>query len=274
MATTTPTVTLPAGWTPSSSGCLRTTDFWIWDYPEDRNQRTVLGGPSQTDNCFPTTWNPTLTYDGSGCPPSYTSACQGPDSTAPVTCCPTAYAFTCVAETDLGMRSADSFRCMSKHTTNGTIIVTRTAFRPNTIAIETRSRRTNEHLFALAMIYTTPTSMSTLSLPTDGSSTTTSGGDAPTATPSSETSSGLSAGAAAGIGVGTGLAVLMIAGFVAWYLLRRRKRAFESIEQPQIPPPVTPGTPMTYATGGTASMYSKPAELSAIPQEIHELPSR
>ncbi|KAI2620931.1 hypothetical protein GGS26DRAFT_297383 [Hypomontagnella submonticulosa] len=280
MTTTTPTVTLPAGWTPSSSGCLRTTDFWIWDYPEDRNQRTVLGGPSQTDNCFPSTWNPTLTYEGSGCPPQYTSACQGPDSTAPVTCCPTAYAFSCIAETDLGIHSADTFRCVSKHNTGGTIVVTRTAFKPNTIAIETRTRKTNEHLFALAMIYKTPTSMPTSTLPTDSSSTITgtsmADGDSAAATPSGESTSGLGAGAAAGIGVGAGLVVLLIVGFVAWYLLRRRRTTFQELETPPAPPPppMTPATPTTYATQDGVSMYSKPTELSAVPHEIHELDGR
>lgn len=186
---------------------------------------------------------------------------------------------------------------MSKHNTGGTIVVTRTAFKPNTIAIETRTRKTNEHLFALAMIYKTPvgpfhlppmegplideqTSMPTSTLPTDSSSTITgtsmADGDSAAATPSGESTSGLGAGAAAGIGVGAGLVVLLIVGFVAWYLLRRRRTTFQELETPPAPPPppMTPATPTTYATQDGVSMYSKPTELSAVPHEIHELDGR
>lgn len=92
---TTPAPTLPAGWTPTVSGCLRTDDFWIWNYGGVDDQRTVLGGPSQTTNCFPSTWNPASPYTGWTCPRDYTIACQGTDSISAITCCPTAYDFTC-----------------------------------------------------------------------------------------------------------------------------------------------------------------------------------
>jgi hypothetical protein len=84
------TPTLPPDWTPTQAGCLSPSDFWIWDYHTDSlDNRTVLGGPSQTSNCFPPTWVSTGEYIGTQCPPQYTAACQATDSLEPVTCCPT-----------------------------------------------------------------------------------------------------------------------------------------------------------------------------------------
>jgi hypothetical protein len=51
--------------TPTLPGCLEPTNFWIWDYhngPVDN--RTVLGGPSQTSDCFPPSWAATGLYSG------------------------------------------------------------------------------------------------------------------------------------------------------------------------------------------------------------------
>ncbi|KAI1453135.1 hypothetical protein F4805DRAFT_444820 [Annulohypoxylon moriforme] len=153
------TPTLVNSWTPTQSGCLRTSDYWIWDYQVDMDQRTVLGGPSQIQNCLPSSWDGTATYAGTGCPAQYTSACRGTDSAAAVTCCPWAYAFTCQPTTTGGL-DRESFRCMSQHTATDKIVITRTAFRSNTIAFETRVEDTSLHLFALAIIYTTPVSRS------------------------------------------------------------------------------------------------------------------
>lgn len=171
------TPTLPADWTPTKDGCLRTSDFWIWDYEVAGDARTVLGGPSQISDCLPTSWAGTQVYEGSACPPSYTSACQGSGSNAPVTCCPTyvydaplsinitrltifsQFAYTCLAVSLLGGPHAQDFRCQSRHASAGNIVVTRTAMTANTLAVESRVKATNEHLFALALMYTTPVSL-------------------------------------------------------------------------------------------------------------------
>ncbi|KAI5859999.1 hypothetical protein GGS23DRAFT_258029 [Durotheca rogersii] len=150
------TPTISAGWAPPDQACLRINDYWIWDYQAPRDARTVLGGPSQITDCLPTPWASAVTYEATGCPPQYTSACRGPDFNAPVTCCPTAYSFSCLPQSLHTGPHAIQFRCQSRHAASGNIVVTRTAFAANTIAAESRVRSTNEHLFALALMYTTP----------------------------------------------------------------------------------------------------------------------
>ena len=81
----TPVQTLPADWTPTAPGCRRTGDYWVWLYSEGKDERTVLGGPSQITDCLAPTWAPELTYAGSQCPPGFTPACD----VEAVTCCPT-----------------------------------------------------------------------------------------------------------------------------------------------------------------------------------------
>ncbi|KAH9989368.1 hypothetical protein F4779DRAFT_265442 [Xylariaceae sp. FL0662B] len=274
------TPTLKANWTPTKQGCLRTNDFWIWDYQEGpKAVPTVLGGPTQTTDCFPTTWDPTVTYAGSACPGQYTSACQGADSA--VTCCPNAYAFKCQPATEIGNR-VESFRCTSQHTSGGKIVVTRTAFVSNTIHVETRTRSTSEHLYALGMMYTVPTSSATDSTTLGGQTTDSSSTPESTSETSSQTgSTALSPGQAAGIGVGAGVAVLLVAALVAW-LFWRRRRSSKAVEQPRpkvdeyyidSPPPLkTPMTPRELPG------FREPSELNAIdtmqPQTMYELPAK
>ncbi|XXG98026.1 hypothetical protein Hte_004343 [Hypoxylon texense] len=275
------TPTLPADWTPDKQGCLRTNDYWIWDYEVAADARTVLGGPSQTSDCFPSTWDATGTYAGTQCPPQYTSACQGTDSAAAVTCCPTgAYSFACQAETWQPGIHAEAFRCQSKHTTGGAIVVTRTDLKKNTIAVETRTRSTHEHLFALAMLYTTPTSTATSSAITEPSTTDSSltPGASSQAESSQTSSSALSTGEAAGVGVGVAVAVLMLASFLAWFLKRRRTsgnptqgtNVEEYIDSPSPPMPRLPP--------GELPSFKEPSELNtegSIPyHNLHELPAK
>ncbi|KAI1077299.1 hypothetical protein F5B20DRAFT_269484 [Whalleya microplaca] len=273
MTTPTPTPTLPADFTPTAQGCLRSNDFWIWDYElGNEDARTVLGGPSQISDCFPTTWDATVTYAGSACPPQYTSACQGTDSAAAVTCCPNAYNYSC-QPTWLPGRHGEQFRCQSQHTSAGQIVVTHSAFKVNTIDIQTRTRSLNQHLFALAMMYTTPASTAESS--TLGPTTTEGSSDAQVS------STTLSPGQAAGIGVGAGVAVLLIAAFAAWLLCRRR-RARKGAEQPQkqsvveyadSPPPLTTPSPP-----GELPSFREPCELNNVdsmrPPKMYELPAR
>ncbi|KAI0892530.1 hypothetical protein F4806DRAFT_233388 [Annulohypoxylon nitens] len=207
------TPTLVNSWTPTVSGCIRSSDFWIWDYEVNWNQRTVLGGPSQIQQCLPSSWDGTKTYEGTGCPSAYTSACHGTDSAGAVTCCPWAYAFTCQPQTTGGL-DGESFRCISQHTGTNKIVITRTALKVNTITFETRTIDPSLHLFALAVIYTTPTSAATADSSIPTSSTT---GISEAVQPAT-----LSPGQAAGIGVGAGAGVFLIGFFIAFLLWRRR----------------------------------------------------
>ncbi|KAI1397462.1 hypothetical protein F4819DRAFT_80148 [Hypoxylon fuscum] len=266
------TPTLPADWTPTKQGCLRTSDFWIWDYERNGDQRTVIGGPTQITDCFPSTWDATVPYAGTGCPPQYTPACQGTDSAAAVTCCPTgAYSFSCQPETWLPGYHAEYFRCVSQHTDTGTIVVTRTAFTQNTLNVGTRTRSTQEHLFALAMVYTTPASMTTSStmtgIPTADSAS------------SSETATSLSPAQAAGVGAGVAVAVILVASFTAWCLWRRRR----SSKPPDQPPSMiqyidSPPPPSTLSPPSELPSFREPSELNTGDPlhhiKMHELPTK
>ncbi|GAP90063.1 hypothetical protein SAMD00023353_4301000 [Rosellinia necatrix] len=238
---TTPAPTLPANWAPTASGCLRSDDYWIWQLGNTLSDaRTVLGGPSQTDDCFASVWKPTMTFAGSGCPPLYTSACRNSDSDSggAVTCCPSIYDFACQPEPlDTGVH-AEWFRCVSKYDSQGAVKLTRTDFRVSSRNVETRTKHMYEHLFALAILYTTPLSTSAssaTSLPTTTATTITTTTTTPTSPPAGSSSPGLTAGAAAGIGVGVTAAVALLA-LLAWFMYRRRRRAAKpSGETPQFP---------------------------------------
>ncbi|KAI2622428.1 hypothetical protein GGR54DRAFT_598499 [Hypoxylon sp. NC1633] len=268
------TPTLPAGWTPTQAGCLKTNDFWIWDNEELGDARTVLGGPSQTSNCLPSAWDATLTYDGTACPLHYTSACMGADSASAITCCPTAYAYTCLDTTLLSAPHAETFRCMSRHTTGGTIVVTRTALKANTIAVETRTQSTNQHLAALAIVYTIPVGpfcLSTRNSLLIGRQTSTTASSIASETPTSTSkasSTSLNSGEAAGIGVGAALAVLLIASGIAWFLWRRRRLLRPQAEEKR---PISPLSPAERPA--ELPTVEKPTELSSVPLVIHELPA-
>lgn len=157
----TPTPTLPGDWTPTQQGCLKTGDIWLWDYGSGKDNRTVLGGPSQTVDCFPSaTWDATETFFGTECPPQYTPACQGTDAAGAVTCCPTAYSFSCVATTDVQTAPhGTAFRCMSAWASTGSVVVTHTDLvGGNGLNVGTVTMGTYLHLFALQMMYVTEVS--------------------------------------------------------------------------------------------------------------------
>lgn len=160
---TTAAPSLPGDWVPSvQASCLKASDTWQWDYGIPENRRTVLGGPYQTTECLPESWDSAMTYIGTRCPPRYSEACPNHPDGGPVTCCPTMGAsttFTCEASSDLSSADASMFRCVSQFTDNSTCIVTRTymaASGPSS-DIETQTHATNLHLFALGIVYTTPT---------------------------------------------------------------------------------------------------------------------
>ena len=56
---------------------------------------------------------------------------------------------------------AEQFRCVTQWTNNDTIVVTQTDFIQNTQAVQTRTRQTNQHLAALAVLYVSPVSLRT-----------------------------------------------------------------------------------------------------------------
>lgn len=154
--TTTLSPTLPVNWVPTASGCLREDDLWVWQFSDIQlDARTVLGGPSQTTACFASEWTATETFAGSGCPVRYTPACTG-DSGA-VTCCPELYDFKCDEETwSLSTTHGPWFRCISQYDSTKVDTLTKTDLVASQLDVETRTRHTNQHLFALALLYTTP----------------------------------------------------------------------------------------------------------------------
>lgn len=166
MATTvtaTAPVTLKGDWVPTNqANCLKTDDIWQWDYgiPEDR--RTVVGAPSQTTECLPRGWSRRMTYEGTQCPPRYTEACQATDDAVATVCCPTIHDFSCQPSSDLATGPhASIFRCMSQYTDSGSWVVTQTFMTAATAStsLATPTYGTDYHLFALAIIYATPTSV-------------------------------------------------------------------------------------------------------------------
>lgn len=160
--TTTQAPTLPADWVPAiQANCIRTSDLWQWDWGVTSDRRLVMGGPTQTTECLPAEWNSAMTYIGSRCPPRYTEACRASTDAGAITCCPAAFDFSCPPVTDLSTAvHASLFQCMSAHASNGDAIVTRmfmTASDPTSTRVETQSTRVGVHLFALAIIFATPT---------------------------------------------------------------------------------------------------------------------
>jgi hypothetical protein len=169
------TPTLPPYWTPIQAGCLRPTDYWIWDYDQSIDNRTVLGGPSQTTACFPPTYTTAGVYIGTQCPPQYSSVCQGADALSAVTCCPTSapslyssstkpsltasylsiYAFSCIPPTET-IPHASVFHCVSQFGTSGIMTVTLTDFGANTVDVGVRTIFPDLHLFALGLAFVTP----------------------------------------------------------------------------------------------------------------------
>ncbi|KNG89197.1 hypothetical protein ANOM_002560 [Aspergillus nomiae NRRL 13137] len=247
MSTITPSPTLDPDWTPSVYGCNRKGDFWIWDYHAQNDQRTVLGGPSQTTNCLPSTWDPSRAYAGTQCPTGYTSACLSTGSSATPTttvCCPTVYSFSCVDNASKNPHGP-WFPCMSQYDYSTKRRVTVTDFAANTIDFKDVNQGTNLHLFAMGISHTSPTATD----PADSSAT-----PSPSDTSEPSSSSSISAGAAAGIGVGSAAGVMLIA-LLGWFLLRRRRK-----EEADAPP--VAGYPVQ--VGDTKEMPS-----TARPQELY-----
>ncbi|KAI1819289.1 hypothetical protein F4861DRAFT_534564 [Xylaria intraflava] len=154
MPTSIQSPSLPPDWAPNTASCLFSTDYWIWDYGSAGDAPTVLGGPSQTTACLPTGWGADVLYSGTACPSLYTPGC--PESNGVVTCCPDTYDFTCVSNDFKPDNHGSVIRCVTPYTTQDVVKVTRTVFHNSqrTAAFETRS--TGNHLFALAVMYTTP----------------------------------------------------------------------------------------------------------------------
>lgn len=249
MSTITPNPTLDPEWTPSAYGCRGKGDFWIWDFHADNDRRTVLGGPSQTTNCFPSTWNPASAYGGTKCPAGFTSACRSSGPAVPTTiCCPTVYSFSCVDNASNNPHGP-WFPCISQYGTSMKRTVTRTDFAMNTITFGEVTQNTNLHLFALGMAIASPTTTATSD--PDATSPLSSS----TSELSSTSQSSISAGAAAGIGVGSAAGVVLIA-LLAWYLLRRRRKSADTVAPPVAENP-----------GGFN--YGKVMQNSPPPQELH-----
>ncbi|PLB47421.1 hypothetical protein P170DRAFT_466674 [Aspergillus steynii IBT 23096] len=228
MTTEAPQYSIPPDWSPSKAGCLRKEDYWLWFWPDHKNDnRTVLGGPSQTTDCFPPTWAASDVYVGTNCPPSYTSAsCEGSDERETVTCCPDNHRFTCaVSETQKAHGSY--FPCRLQYTKTRTVPATLTDFVSNTINVDMVTQKPGLHLYALGVLFVTPTATTgdLATATTTHTSSTSSATSSSTASSEPDTSSSsLSAGASAGIGVGAAAGVIIIAA-MGWFWYRRKKAA-------------------------------------------------
>ncbi|RYP37431.1 hypothetical protein DL767_002904 [Monosporascus sp. MG133] len=260
MTTTTtsiPAQTLPGSWAPTAPGCLRSTDFWIWRYHPDfrsSDMRTVLGGPTQTTDCLAPTWRSDEAYAGTRCPPNYTPAC-GDEAV-------TVYEFTCAPPPGPTGHS-EMFRCVSRWRTDesASALITLTDLRDNRIELVTRPLLSYQHLFALAMVYTTPTEQSSSASETappqiTSSSSSPANGDG---------GSSIGAGAAVGIGVGAAAGVALIV-LAIWVLRRRRRKHTQQPTTHTIPP-----SAQSAYCGTPKPGYFGPAELSS--ERHHELPT-
>lgn len=155
---------LRGDWVPNNQAiCLRTDDVWQWDYGIPEDMRTVVGAPSQTTECLPGGWGSDVTYEGTKCPPRYTKACQATENSLrlAVVCCPTIHDFVCPAESNLETAPhASIFRCVSQYTDTGTWTLTRTFMTAAaSTTVLTPGYDPSIHLFALGIIYATPTSV-------------------------------------------------------------------------------------------------------------------
>lgn len=76
--------TIPATWSPSPD-CLASTD--LWDWWRSTTVALVLGGPVETESCYPPGYTGTTSeyYEATACPTGFTSACNNAGLT---TCCP------------------------------------------------------------------------------------------------------------------------------------------------------------------------------------------
>ncbi|KAI9375473.1 hypothetical protein BJX61DRAFT_539760 [Aspergillus egyptiacus] len=223
MTSPTPHPTIPSPWAPTGAGCHAKNDFWIWDYHSANDKKTVLGGPSQLDasaTCYPSSWAPT--YQATQCPNGYTSACRADNPTDPVTCCPTAYPFSCV-EGASTIPHGSWFQCIWQFTRTADMTVTRTDMIVNTITFEPTPIETHNHLFALPIVYATATG-DAVTNPTDPPVET-------SPTPGSSSGSSISAGAAAGIGIGCAAGVVLLA-MLAWVIYLRKRKSTVVVAAP------------------------------------------
>lgn len=160
--TTTQAPILPGDWVPSiQANCFKTDDLWRWDWGVPLDRRLALGGPTQTTECFPKDWDSTVTYKGSQCPPRYTEACRASTDAGAITCCPTVFGFSCAPSTEISMKAhGNLFPCISPNTSNNSVVVTltlMTAADPTSTRVQTETTVVGNHLYALALIFETPT---------------------------------------------------------------------------------------------------------------------
>ncbi|KAA8649500.1 uncharacterized protein ATNIH1004_002171 [Aspergillus tanneri] len=104
--------------------------------------------------------------------------------------------------------------------TSRDVTVTRTDFVSNKITFQKTPLKTDLHLFAVGLVYATPTATNADSTAT--ATETTSSTSTSTSEPSRTDESSISGGAAAGIGIGSAAGVVFIA-ILAWFIYRRRQ---------------------------------------------------
>lgn len=276
-AATTAAPTFPSDWQPSQSGCMKTDDLWIWDWGAGWDHTpTVLGGPSQTTECFPSGWSQYATFEATQCPPDYTSAsCSSSQANSAVTCCPTVYDFKCLEGPVSGSDAKGNVayqRCISKFATTKSNLITWVNLESSTSTETRRKQNTYEHLFAGAIVYTTPTTTAgttatpASSVGSGAADSTSTSSSVASADAASSSGGGLSAGASAGIGVGVGVGVLLLLAALFFLFRRRRQARATTAAGGQAPvAEIDPGPNHNYypsypASAYPASAYQDPAK--------------
>ncbi|EMR67292.1 hypothetical protein UCREL1_5715 [Eutypa lata UCREL1] len=174
------------------------------------------------------------------------------------------------------------FRCVSQWDRDDeTAVITLTNFQENKVGQVTRGLRSDQHLMALAMVYTSPTlnpaSETSTSDPTPVTTASLSSSTAaPTTSAPSSSDAPLSAGAAAGIGVGAAAGVLIIGLLCAWLFWWRRRPGKPGGQAPAELATAQPfsfdgSSPSTVASPARFQTQTTPSELPSErdPGELH-----
>ncbi|KAJ5093213.1 hypothetical protein N7456_009074 [Penicillium angulare] len=225
------TETIPATWSPTN--CPVSTD--VWEVRVATDQLFFLFGPwpASSNDCLPSSYNPTSAYAAYSCPTGYTSACAHGINDATTVCCPNARDFKCT--TGPKIYDSSTMSCFETFSQPYTAIVTTTSAFGNATTVPTGTNTVTFtahsdaiNAFQFEYVPMTSTSASSTSSATSSASTTTSSTTSEStnsATSTSAASGGksgnsLSGGAIAGIVVGAVALVGIL--LLAWYWIRRK----------------------------------------------------
>jgi len=263
---------LTTSWVPDSS-CVASTGFWYVVYATDVVFSDMFGMPSVTNvgqgstptgGCVPPSYTLSVPYltDG-GCPANYTPACSSITSYSSqsadyVMCCPSVsgWNFNCAAAT---APAPLPYGCQAGFTDGAIITGSRTDLVAKTGQAETHTVGGDNGVNAWGIALLSTVSSSTIGTtsspkPTSNSNPSAASVSGSTTSNSASSAHGLSTGASAGIGVGVGVVALAIIGLLAFWLLRRKRKAKQ-----EKPPPI----PWSYYQDGAAQKQNHVSELQS-----------